>query len=228
MKTKLLELIEEIKSTGIAEVLCKASNAEDFSAAWQKFEEENPELFSKITEWATEFSNNDCSAIFEDGEEVEMPIETAICIYIMGETVTEESIFEDSDNLVAALCDIGEENAEAIANFIKEYYLYSIEPENIFCEEEAEDGEDAEEEDTADVADSDDGDETEIVSEDADADESEVEEDSEDSEGATVVDEAEADDDDGETEPEDGEEDANCGDADEADSDVNLAEAEDH
>lgn len=173
MKTKFFELVKEVKEAGIAVALCNASNADEIMAAWQKFKEEKSELFAKITDWAAEFAgSDDCGAIFEDGAEVENPIEVAVCIYIMGADVTECEIFDSNSDFVEALCDTGEKNAEQIGNFVSENYLYSIEAEDIFSEEESDDGEDATEEDTAEAEDSDDGEETEIVSEDADADES--------------------------------------------------------
>ena len=132
MKEKFLALVEEIKTTGIAEALCKASNVDEITTAWQKFKDENPELFRKINEWATEFVDGGCNPIFKCKEDVKMPMEIAVCIYIMGENATECTIFDEGNDFVKALYATNEKNASAVGHFVYDNFLFYITPEDFF------------------------------------------------------------------------------------------------
>lgn len=148
MKEEFLELVNEVKDTGIVEILedlYDASDKEGFKAAWQKFSDENQEIFTKIRHWANDLDICFLDAIFEENETIENPIENAICIFIIGnQSISEVTIFEDWIVLQDAIRDLKNGFATAIANFMEESLICEITIEDIFNsdsddEEESED-----------------------------------------------------------------------------------------
>lgn len=147
MKEKFLALVEEVKVTGIAEALYKASNAEEFHAAWQKFLDDNKELCTKIENWGTEFKDSGSAWIFDTGEELENPMEIAACIIVINnEEISECEIFEEYEDLVTAIAKIGNNIAIAIAKVAEGDYFCNITAEQVFSTEEddSDSGEDEE------------------------------------------------------------------------------------
>lgn len=186
MKENFLALTQEVKSTGIVAILSNASNVEAFKDAWQKFADENPELFKKVSDWAAEFKQAEAEPFFKDGEVVEDAIEIALTIRIAGNQFSECDVFENYDDLVRALKDVETPFAQAVAECVDVNYIYDITAENLF---------DAIE----DLAEAD-AEETEADDEDAQgADETEAEEDGDENEEEAETDESN---DDGEAEPE--------------------------
>ena len=149
MKDKFLELVEEVKNTGIATILCNTTNAEELKAAWLKFIEENSELFQKVNDWASEY---DGESLFEDGEEFENPIEIVVIIRLINDSeISECYIFDNYDDLTDAVGDIPEKFAERLADSIRGEMIYAITAEDIFDEDEEDDADEADgESDTAD------------------------------------------------------------------------------
>ncbi len=189
MKENFLALTQEVKSTGIVAILSNASNVEAFKDAWQKFSDENPELFKKAFDWGAEFKT-DVDPFFEDGEAIENPMEVVVAIRIAGNEVSECDVFENYADLVRALKDLGTPFANAVAECIDGNYIYDIKVEGIFAAIE-------------DLAEPDDGNDNGEVEPDDGNDNGEVEPDDGNDNG-----EAEPDDgnDKGEAEPDDGNE----------------------
>lgn len=140
MKEKFLALVEEVKNTGIVEALYKTSNAEELTAAWQKFSAENQELIAKIKEWATEYEDSDTKAIFEDGEQIADPMEIAVCIKIIENSwVSEEEIFCNWEDLAKKIADIESDFAAAVAKLMYDNLICEITAEDIFDSDSDED-----------------------------------------------------------------------------------------
>lgn len=133
MKEKFLALVEEVKNTGIVEVLYKTSNAEELTAAWQKFSAENQELIAKIKEWATEYEDSGAEAIFEEGETIANPMEIVVCIKIIDDCdVSECEIFSEWTDLLCEIENIQNDFAEAFATLFKRFLICYITAEKIF------------------------------------------------------------------------------------------------
>lgn len=141
MKEKFLALVEEVKNTGIVEVLCKTANAEELTATWQKFLDENQELIAKVKEWATEYKNLDAEAIFEEGETIANPMEIVVCIKIIDDCyfVSECEIFHDCEDLNEAIAGIENDFVAAVKDFIEDDYICYITAEAIFNSDSDED-----------------------------------------------------------------------------------------
>ncbi len=137
MKEKFLELVEKVKETGIVEVMCVASTAEELKEVWRMFSEENEELFTEIEEWAEKFRKSEPGSIFEEREELKNPMEIAVVIFIINdaEKVTECEIFEDCDDLAKGIGDIENNFAKSVADFISGNVICTIKAEDIFCKE---------------------------------------------------------------------------------------------
>lgn len=143
MKTKLLELIEEIKSTGIVASLRDAADTTEFKAVAQKFSDENKDILDKIDIWAEEFRESECGAIFAEGEIIEDPIEIAIILHIINDedSVSECEICGDYKDLAKAIRDIGDDFSIAVAACAENDYICNITAEKIFNIAAADDGE---------------------------------------------------------------------------------------
>lgn len=129
MKERFLALVEEVKQAGIVEALQKTSTAEEMSAEWNKFLDENQDLCTRIRDWANEFKG----LIFEEDEELENPLEIVAVIHIIkDEYVSEVQIFEDWDKLVDAVRGINNDFAIAVADCIDVEYIHLITAEAIF------------------------------------------------------------------------------------------------
>lgn len=134
MKEKFLALVKEVKNTGIAEALYKTSNAKELEAVWQKFSDENQELFGKIKDWAEEFRISDGTSIFSKAETIENPMEIAILIRIINDknNVSEFELFENWGDFVEAIHNIGNDFSDVIEDLIWTYYITDIKPQYIF------------------------------------------------------------------------------------------------
>lgn len=136
MKEKFLELVEEVKNTGIVEKLTSlydASDKEGFKAAWQAFLDDNQEIFRKIKDWASEFKDLGCEAIFDYEEYISNPMEIAVCIKIIDDfDVSECELFEHSSDLTDAIEKIDNDFANAVADRIYYRMVFNITVENIF------------------------------------------------------------------------------------------------
>lgn len=131
MREDFLNLVKEVKKTGIAKSLCNTTNAEELKTVCKKFEKGNSELIKRIRKWGKVFNGEE---IFFEGEEVEDPIEIAVIIYITNRYGFESEIFESSDDLAYAMEDISGKFAEGLADFIFEDYVCEVTPEDIFNE----------------------------------------------------------------------------------------------
>ena len=173
MKEKFLTIVEEVKATGIAESFCKTSNAEELTLVWNKFTDENSELIQKIKEWAEEFKKIDRGCFIEREDTVENPMEIAITIFIIDDKVnlSECAIFEDYDDLISAMREIGGYFYEAVANLVEADYICDITPKQIFSViEELKETEDTDSEEKSE-AEPEDGEENADCGEESDADE---------------------------------------------------------
>ena len=142
MKEKFLALVEEVKVTGIVAALSGASNPEELEAVWNEFEEKNSDLFEKANAWGKEFWEADITEIFEYGENFENPMEIAVTIFMVGNEISDSDIFQDYEELITALRNVGSEFAYAVAEFVDTHHIYKITAEDIFFKEEAEPGDD--------------------------------------------------------------------------------------
>lgn len=143
MKEKFLALVEEVKNTEIVgklTALYDASDKEGFKAAWQAFSDDNQEIFRKIKDWASEFKDLECGAIFDCGEYIDNPMEIAVCIKIIDDfDVSECELFEDSNDLTEAIEEIDNDFANAVADYIYHCIVFSITVEDIFKDEDVTD-----------------------------------------------------------------------------------------
>lgn len=132
MKDKFLELVEEVKNTGIATILCNTTNAEELKAVWQKFEEENSELLQKVEDWVRQY---DCEELFDTGEEFENPIEIVVIIRIIGDSrFSEGEIFGTFYDLIDAVENIPGKFAEGLAACMCDDWICDITAEEIFAD----------------------------------------------------------------------------------------------
>lgn len=137
MKEKFLSLVEEVKNTGIVEVLSMATTQEEFESAWRKFEEENIELFEKLNSWADEFrsSEEEFLCLFEDREEIENPMDIVIVIYIIGDEyeISECHLFEDwVGQFQQKIAEIDNGFYKKIAELMLTEYICNIKAADIF------------------------------------------------------------------------------------------------
>ena len=132
MKQNFLALVNEVKATGIVAILSNASNVEAFKDAWQKFADENPELFKKVSDWAAEFKQAETEPFFKDGSVVEDAIEITLTIRIAGNQFSECDVFENYEDLVRTLKDVETPFAQAVAECVDVNYIYDITAENLF------------------------------------------------------------------------------------------------
>ena len=135
MKEKFLELIEKLKTLGIAAKFCSAYNASQLSEEWEKFLNENPELVEEIRAWGQEFAADSSEPIFTESVDTEDSKEIVIIIRVCndGVSVSECEIFEDYHVLEDALKSTEETIAIAVAGISSDYNLISeITAEEIF------------------------------------------------------------------------------------------------
>ena len=133
MKQKFLELVKQVKETGIAEALLKSSNAEELKKAWKEFEENNKELFEKIRNWSVDYNKGNKDSLFAQNDEIENPIEIAVIIYIIGDEDTSElEIFSDYEKLTDAIAKIDGIFAQGLAKLAEEICICYITAEDIF------------------------------------------------------------------------------------------------
>lgn len=141
--------------------MLKCSSVEEIESAWQKFEAENSELFNAINDWKDEYSEKkeETEAIYEISTEIENPIEIAIIIHILDDSdVSECEIFNDYEELIEKIREIGGDFAEALADLIEDEYICSISAEDIINkieENKSDSDEDDEEAETEDDEDDD-------------------------------------------------------------------------
>jgi len=117
MKEKFLELIEKLKTLGIAAKFCGASNATQLSEEWEKFLNENLELVEEVRAWGQEFAADYSGPIFTDSINTEDSKEVVIIIRVCNDSVSvsECEIFEDYYVLEDALRATEENVAIAVA-----------------------------------------------------------------------------------------------------------------
>ena len=133
MRQKLLELVEEIKSTGIVKILLNASNEEEVKVIWKKFVYENKELISRLKDLGDIFKQEKITNIFKENEKLENPMEIAVAIYVLGdENVNEVDIFENCDDLAEQMKEVDYPLAENVANFVYHSLIMKIMPRNFF------------------------------------------------------------------------------------------------
>ena len=133
MRQKLLELVEEIKSTGIVKILLNASNEEEVKVIWKKFVYENKELISRLKDLGDIFKQEKITNIFKEDEKLENPMEIAVAIYVLGdENVNEVDIFENCDDLAEQMKEVDYPLAENVANFVYHSLIMKIMPRNFF------------------------------------------------------------------------------------------------
>ena len=133
MRQKLLELAEEIKSTGIVKILLNASNEEEVKVIWKKFVYENKELISRLKDLGDIFKQEKITNIFKENEKLENPMEIAVAIYVLGdENVNEVDIFENCDDLAEQMKEVDYPLAENVANFVYHSLIMKIMPRNFF------------------------------------------------------------------------------------------------
>lgn len=164
MKQKFLDIVKEVKDIGIVgklSVLYDNSDKEGFKAAWQKFSDDNPDLFEKIKDWASEFKDSKCEEIFAAGESFENPMEITVCIFIIGNgDVSECEIFGEWEELIDADREQGDNFAQKVADFADNDMICNISIEDIFNDnsdedEEPEDCDDSDSDEKADAEDCD-------------------------------------------------------------------------
>lgn len=135
MKQKLLALIKDIETSGLIESLQKSSDSEELKNVWQEWKDENHALHDKIITWAAEFKYFDTKPIFEEGEEIENPLEIIVIIRIIkNDEISEFEIFEETADLIRALRNIGSDFADNVAIAVEECLICDIDIEDIFPE----------------------------------------------------------------------------------------------
>ena len=134
MKESFLALVEQVKNTGIAKILCNTTNPEELKDAWKKFEDENPGLFQKVKDWA---ENYDGSVLFAEGENFQNPVGIAVVIRIINDyDVLECEIFEECDDFTHAIEYIHGVFAEGLAKISYNTLICEIKAEDIFAKDE--------------------------------------------------------------------------------------------
>ena len=133
MKKQFLEIVNEVKSTGIKEKICATSNANELRTTWIKFLKDYPEIIEKIDEWADDFPGH-CVAVFEEGEEITNPIEIVFVIHIIGRCdLSECEIFEYPEDLTASIEKTGDFFARRLVDLIDDNYICDLTAEDFFC-----------------------------------------------------------------------------------------------
>ncbi len=134
MKKRFLELVNEVKETGVVEGLCNTSNAEELRKVWREFADENQELFARIKQWAKEFKENSHPAIYELGAAVENPMEISVVIFICDDIgyVSEKQIFENFSDLINAIKTIRNDFARTVEYFARISFICKLEAEEFF------------------------------------------------------------------------------------------------
>ena len=120
---------------------------------WNKFIDENSELIQKIKEWAEELKKTD-RGCFIEREDTVNPMEIAITIFIIDDVnnLSECTIFEDYEDLISAMREIGGYFYEAVANLVEADYICDITPKQIFSViEELKETEDTDSEEESDI-----------------------------------------------------------------------------
>lgn len=134
MKKRFLELVNEVKETGVVEALYVTSNAEELKKAWRQFADENQELFEKIKQWANEFKETSHPPIFKIDDELENPMEICVVIFIFDDIgyVSEKQIFENFNCLVKEIKGIRNDFARTVEYFARISFICKLEAEEFF------------------------------------------------------------------------------------------------
>lgn len=154
MKEKFLALVEQTKNTGIAATLAETSTADELKSAWQKFKEENEQLFADVFAWADAYAKDGYNKIFSAAENIENPTEVFICIYIASckdASIHECSVFCQDFDLIDALESVGNDFNDKLAEFISGDYVYNLTAEDLFPSDDADEEIGDDEEDSEDV-----------------------------------------------------------------------------
>lgn len=193
MKEKFLELVKQIKNTGIANILSDVTSAKELTAAWQKFKAENEKLFADCYAWADEYAKGGYKELFSADESlIDDPTEIVICIYIASRKdyeIHECNVFYDYDILTEALRGVGGNFNNVLADYIDCYYISEITAKELFSSDDEDGKSDDADQETGAEEGSEDGAE-DVVEESDDADEETgAEENSEDSAEEDAVEE---------------------------------------
>lgn len=121
MKKKLLELAKAVKETGVVEEVYKNFTAQGLKTAFNSFKNENKELIANIKQWKTQFKTGKKDFLFKNGEVIENAMEIALLIHLIKDSkVTEETLFENPNDLKEAILNIGNDMAIVISVLVKD------------------------------------------------------------------------------------------------------------
>lgn len=128
IKQKFFELIENAKKMRLYDLLEDHEiTPREFKKECMELAEQYPQIMSNALTWAEEYKDLSMPVLFERGEEIENPLEIFAIISIINDyDVTECEIFADSDEFVDTIKEIGDENAEALADVVSETLIYEI------------------------------------------------------------------------------------------------------
>ena len=128
------DFVKEVKITGIAENLKKASSAQELKEAWKAFKEKNKDLLEKIDEWKEVYENFEKNFfLVEENEKIEDVLEICIVIYIIYDCfVSEIDLFPINLGEELLKKEDVSELEKNVAELMEEKYICFIQATDIF------------------------------------------------------------------------------------------------
>lgn len=132
-KEEFVYLTKAIEKTEIFKQLSSVKNAKELKQIWENFCFKNKKIISEVQEWETNHLDSDFDGydIFIADENIENPIEVAICIRLMKEGGREIDIFQFEPNLSDALIKTDNNIAKRIAILSYNNFIHDIKAEDI-------------------------------------------------------------------------------------------------
>ena len=126
VKENFFDMVTQVKSTGIVDALSNATNPQEMRAIWERFSNENAELFQRAKKWAEEEFYNECGGInefiFKKGDSIDNPLEVILIPLICGgENLCFADLFEDfaQEMIVEPLSKTGNRYTKALVYIIE-------------------------------------------------------------------------------------------------------------
>lgn len=128
IKQKFFDLIEKAKKMRIYDLLEDHEiSPRGFKNECMELAKQYPQIMSNAMTWAEEYKQEDIPYLFKIGEDIDSPLEIFAIICIINDyDVTECELFEGSDDFTDAIREIGDENAEALADAVSETLIYEL------------------------------------------------------------------------------------------------------
>ena len=131
LKARFLEIVKEIKETGIAKRLQQTTSSEEFRAIWCYFAKTNKDITRKISLWNSSFKANGSKKLFASGEKLEDVEEVVIFIHFLSYKA-EDNIFENKEDLRNALYKSDNIYGLILADLIEDICILDVTAKFIF------------------------------------------------------------------------------------------------